>query len=80
MAAALIKHEQINTTTPKAKELRPYVEKWSPWPSAAGCQSAPRPGPAPRRCPELKLFDVLGQRYANRNGGYSRIIKAGIRV
>ena len=81
MAAALIKHEQIQTTTPKAKELRPYIEKL--------ITLAKRGGLSNRRLAharlmdetqEKKLFDVLAERYAGRNGGYSRIIKAGIRA
>ena len=81
MAAALIKHEQIKTTTPKAKELRPYVEKL--------ITLAKRGGLSNRRlahsrlldeAQEKKLFEVLAERYANREGGYTRIIKAGIRA
>jgi large subunit ribosomal protein L17 len=81
MAAALIKHEQITTTTAKAKELRPYVEKL--------VTLAKKGGLSNRRiahsrimdeAQERKLFEVLGPRYADRNGGYTRIIKAGIRA
>ena len=81
MAAALIKHEQIVTTTAKAKELRPYVEKL--------ITLAKRGGLSNRRLamsrlmdePQLKkLFDVLAERYADREGGYTRIIKAGYRA
>ncbi|GGB99747.1 50S ribosomal protein L17 [Novosphingobium endophyticum] len=81
MAAALIKHEQIQTTTPKAKELRPYIEKL--------ITLAKRGGLSNRRLAhsrlmdetqEKKLFEVLAERYAGRNGGYTRIIKAGIRA
>jgi large subunit ribosomal protein L17 len=80
LAAALIKHEQIQTTSPKAKELRPYVEKL--------ITLAKRGGLSNRRLAhsrmmddtqEKKLFEVLAERYANREGGYTRIIKAGIR-
>lgn len=80
MAAALIKHEQITTTTAKAKELRPYVEKL--------VTLAKKGGLSNRRlahsrimdeAQERKLFEVIGPRYADRNGGYTRIIKAGIR-
>ena len=80
MAAALIKHEQITTTTPKAKELRPYVEKL--------VTLAKKGGLSNRRLAHarllddaqlVKLFDVLASRYEGRNGGYTRIIKAGIR-
>src|SRR5690606_3626024 len=80
-AAALIKHEQITTTLAKAKELRPYVEKL--------VTLAKRGGLSNRRLAHarllddaqlVKLFDVLAARYADRNGGYTRIIKAGIRA
>jgi large subunit ribosomal protein L17 len=81
MAAALIKHEQITTTTAKAKELRPYVEKL--------VTLAKKGGLSNRRiahsrimdeAQERKLFEVIGPRFAERNGGYTRIIKAGIRI
>ncbi|MBA3940589.1 MAG: 50S ribosomal protein L17 [Sphingopyxis sp.] len=81
MSASLIKHEQITTTVAKAKELRPYVEKL--------VTLAKRGGLANRRLAMsrlmddtqlVKLFDVLAERYKDRNGGYTRIIKAGIRA
>jgi large subunit ribosomal protein L17 len=81
MAAALIKHEQITTTTAKAKELRPYLEKL--------ITLAKRGGLSNRRLAHarllddaqlVKLFDTLAPRYADRQGGYVRIIKAGIRA
>ena len=81
MSASLIKHEQITTTVAKAKELRPYVEKL--------ITLAKRGGLANRRLAMsrlmddtqlVKLFDVLAERYKDRNGGYTRIIKAGIRA
>jgi len=81
MAAALIKHEQITTTLPKAKELRPYVEKL--------ITLAKRGGLSNRRLAHSrllddaqlqKLFDVLGPRYADRNGGYTRVLRAGLRA
>ena len=81
MAAALIKHEQITTTVAKAKELRPYVEKL--------VTLAKKGGLSNRRLAHakllddtqlVKLFDVIGPRYASRNGGYTRVIKAGIRL
>ena len=81
MAAALIKHEQITTTLPKAKELRPYVEKL--------ITLAKRGGLSNRRFAHarllddaqlIKLFDVLAKRYQEREGGYTRVIKAGIRA
>jgi len=80
MSAALIKHEQILTTVPKAKELRPYVEKL--------ITLAKRGGLSNRRLAHArmlddtqlkKLFDVLAERYSDREGGYTRIIKAGYR-
>ena len=81
MAASLIKHEQITTTVAKAKELRPYVEKL--------VTLAKKGGLSNRRlaharimdeAQERKLFEVIGPRYASRNGGYTRVIKAGIRI
>src|SRR6185295_5205631 len=80
MAAALIKHEQITTTTAKAKELRPYIEKL--------VTLAKRGALSNRRLAQsrlmddaqlAKLFNVLAPRYADRDGGYTRVIKAGIR-
>ncbi len=81
MAAALIKHEQITTTLAKAKELRPYVEKL--------VTLGKKGGLANRRLAHarllddtqlVKLFDELAGRYASRAGGYTRVIKAGIRA
>jgi len=81
MSASLIKHEQITTTVAKAKELRPYIEKL--------ITLAKRGGLANRRLAMsrlmddtqlVKLFDVLAERYKDRNGGYARVIKAGIRA
>ena len=81
LSAALIKHEQIQTTLPKAKELRPYIEKL--------ITLGKRGGLSNRRLAharlldetqEKKIFDVLAERYADRNGGYTRIIKAGYRA
>jgi large subunit ribosomal protein L17 len=81
MAAALIKHEQITTTLPKAKELRPYVEKL--------ITLAKKGGLSNRRLAHarllddaqlIKLFDTLAKRYAERAGGYTRVIKAGLRA
>ena len=80
MAAALIKHEQITTTTAKAKELRPYVEKLVTLAKKGGLSN--RRLAMSRLMDDLqlvKLFDVIGPRYAARAGGYTRIIKAGIR-
>ncbi|MFL6789403.1 MAG: 50S ribosomal protein L17 [Sphingomicrobium sp.] len=81
MAAALVKHEQITTTLAKAKELRPYVEKL--------VTLAKKGGLSNRRLAHarmmddvqlVKLFDVIAPRYADRNGGYTRVVKAGIRA
>jgi large subunit ribosomal protein L17 len=81
MAAAIIKHEQITTTLPKARELRPYVEKLITLAKHGGLSN--------RRLAHarllddaqlVKLFDVLAERYATREGGYTRIIKAGYRA
>lgn len=80
MAAGLIKHEQILTTLPKAKELRPYVEKLITLAKRGGLSN--RRLAMSRLMDETqlkKLFDVLGERYADRDGGYSRVIKAGYR-
>ena len=81
MAASLIKHEQITTTLPKARELRPYLEKLITLGKHGGLSN--------RRLAHarllddtqlIKLFDVLAARYETRSGGYTRIIKAGIRA
>ncbi len=80
MAVALIKHEQIVTTLPKAKELRPYVEKLITL-GKRGDLHARRQASA--KLPEEKyvgkLFETLGPRYAERDGGYTRVLKAGYR-
>ncbi len=81
MAAALIKHEQIKTTLPKAKELRPYLEKLITLAKHGGLSN--RRLAIARMLDETqerKLFEVLADRYAGREGGYTRIIKAGIRA
>ncbi|HEY4547246.1 MAG TPA: 50S ribosomal protein L17 [Pedomonas sp.] len=81
MAAALIKHEQITTTLAKARELRPYVEKLVTLAKHGGLANRRL---AIARLADLKqvekLFDVLGPRYAERNGGYIRVLKAGLRA
>ena len=80
MAAALIKHEQIVTTAPKAKELRPYVEKLITLAKRGGLSN--RRLAMSRLGDETqlkKLFDVLAERYGDRDGGYTRVIKAGYR-
>jgi large subunit ribosomal protein L17 len=80
MAAALIKHEQILTTLPKAKDLRSVVEKLITL-GKRGDLHARRQAIAQVRDVALvkKLFDVLGPRYKDRNGGYTRVLKAGFR-
>jgi large subunit ribosomal protein L17 len=80
MAAALIKHEQIKTTLPKAKELAPHVEKLITL-GKRGTLHARRQAFAQLRDEAMvaKLFDVLAERYGSRSGGYTRIMKAGHR-
>jgi large subunit ribosomal protein L17 len=80
MAAALIKHEQIITTLPKAKELRPVVEKLVTLAKKGGL-AARRQAIAEVRDAAMvrKLFEVIGPRYKERNGGYTRVLKAGFR-
>ena len=80
MAASLIKHEQIVTTLPKAKELRPFVEKLVTL-GKRGDLHARRQAISQVRDVEQvgKLFSVLGPRYKDRNGGYIRVLKAGFR-
>ena len=80
MAASLIKHEQIVTTLPKAKDLRPIVEKLVTL-GKKGTLHARRQAISQMRDIEQakKLFDVLAKRYKDRKGGYLRIMKAGFR-
>src|SRR6187549_3607189 len=81
MAAALIKHEQITTTLPKAKELRPYVEKLITLAKKGGLSNRRLAHARLLDDAQLtKLFDVLAPRYADRSGGYTRVIKAGLRA
>ena len=81
LCASLIKHEQITTTLPKAKDLRPVVEKLVTL-GKRGDLHARRLAISRLRDAELvkKLIDVLGPRYKDRNGGYTRIMKAGFRA
>ena len=80
MAAALIKHEQITTTLPKAKELRPVVEKLITLGKRGGLHARRQAISQIRDIAMVKkLFDVLGPRYKDRNGGYIRVLKAGFR-
>ena len=80
MAASLLKHEQITTTLPKAKELRPYVERIITL-GKRGDLHARRQAAAQIRDEAVvrKLFDTLAPRYAARSGGYTRVLRAGIR-
>jgi large subunit ribosomal protein L17 len=80
MSQALIKHEQIVTTLPKAKDLRPVVEKLVTL-GKRGDLHARRQAIAQLQDINLvkKLFEVLGPRYKERNGGYTRVLKAGFR-
>lgn len=80
MAASLIKHEQIKSTLPKVRELRPYVEKLITLAKKGGLSN--RRLAMSRLMDEgqlKKLFDVLAERYSDRAGGYTRVIKAGFR-
>jgi large subunit ribosomal protein L17 len=80
MAAALIKHEQISTTLPKAKELRPYVEKLVTLAKRGGLSNRRLAMTRLQDETQLKkLFDILAERYSDRDGGYTRVIKAGYR-
>lgn len=80
MAIALIKHEQIVTTLPKAKELRPYVEKLVTLGKIDNLHTRRQAyAQLPDKKWAAKLFDVLGKRYAERPGGYIRVLKAGFR-
>ncbi len=81
MAAALVKHEQITTTLAKARELRPYTEKLVTLAKRGGLSN--RRLAMSRLMDEAqlkKLFDVLAPRYAERAGGYTRIVKTGPRA
>ena len=80
MAAALIKHEQITTTLPKAKDLRPIVEKLVTLGKRGDLHARRQAVSALRDLGMVKkLFDVIGPRYKERQGGYLRIMKAGFR-
>src|SRR6195256_95586 len=80
MAASLIKHEQIMTTLPKAKELRPIVEKLVTLAKKGGLHARRQAISELRDIAMVKkLFDVIGPRYKDRAGGYTRVLKAGFR-
>jgi len=80
MAASIIKHEQIVTTLPKAKELRPFVEKLVTLAKSGTLHDRRIAISRVRDVAQVgKLFEVLGPRYKTREGGYIRIMKAGFR-
>ncbi len=80
MSASLIKHEQIVTTLPKAKELRPIVEKLITLGKRGDLHARRQAISQVRDIEQVgKLFSVLGPRYKDRNGGYIRVLKAGFR-
>jgi large subunit ribosomal protein L17 len=80
MAASLVKHEQITTTLPKAKDLRPFVEKLITLGKKGGLANRRLAMSRMRDQDQVsKLFDTLGERYKTREGGYIRIMKAGFR-
>jgi large subunit ribosomal protein L17 len=81
MSVALIKHEQIITTLPKAKELRPVVERLVTLAKRGGLHARRQALSRLQndRVIVAKLFDTLGPRYQGRDGGYTRVLKAGFR-
>ena len=80
MAVALIKHEQIKTTLPKAKELAPYVEKLITLGKKGDLNARKKLySIIPEKNWGAKVFDILAERYKERKGGYTRIMKAGFR-
>ena len=80
MSASLIKHEQITTTLPKAKELRPIVEKLVTLAKRGDLHARRQAISQVRDIEQVgKLFATLGPRYAERQGGYIRVLKAGYR-
>ena len=80
MAGSLIEHEQIKTTLPKAKELRPIVEKLITLAKRGDLHARRQAAAMLKEDKDVaKLFDVLGPRYKDRAGGYIRVLKAGFR-
>ena len=80
MAAALIKHEQIVTTLPKAKEMKPFIDKIITLAKKGGIANRRRAVAIVRdEAMVKKAFDIFAERYAERQGGYSRVLKAGFR-
>ena len=81
MAGSLIEHEQIKTTLPKAKELRPIVEKLITLAKRGDLHSRRQASARLKQTKSVtKLFETLGPRYADRQGGYVRVLKAGFRT
>ena len=80
MCNSLLQHEAIKTTVPKAKELRPFVEKLVTLAKKGDLHARRQAISQVRDVPQVgKLFETLGPRYSERNGGYIRIMKAGFR-
>ncbi|RJE78871.1 50S ribosomal protein L17 [Paracoccus sp. JM45] len=80
MSGSLIEHEQIKTTLPKAKELRPIIEKLITLAKRGDLHARRQAASQLKQDMHVaKLFDVLGERYKERQGGYSRVLKAGFR-
>ncbi|MCW1934771.1 50S ribosomal protein L17 [Pararhodobacter zhoushanensis] len=80
MAGSLIEHEQIKTTLPKAKELRPIVEKLITLAKRGDLHARRQAGAMLKEDKDVaKLFEILGPRYKDRAGGYIRVLKAGFR-
>ncbi len=80
MAGSLIEHEQIKTTLPKAKELRPIIEKMITLAKRGDLHARRQANARLKQDMHVaKLFDVLGPRFAERQGGYVRVLKAGFR-
>ncbi|MFC3060864.1 50S ribosomal protein L17 [Paenirhodobacter populi] len=80
MAGSLIEHEQIKTTLPKAKELRPVIEKLITLAKRGDLHARRQVAAALKEDKDVaKLFDVLAARYKDRQGGYTRVLKAGFR-
>ena len=80
MACSLIEHEQIKTTLPKAKEMRPYIDKLITLAKRGDLHARRLAASQIRQDAAVKkLFDVLGARYQDRQGGYSRVLRAGFR-
>ena len=80
MAASLIKHEQIKTTLPKAKELKPIVDKLITLGKRGDLHARRQVFSKIGKCDQVdKLFTVLAERYSSRSGGYTRVLKSGFR-